>query len=92
MKVITVVYGLDADLIMLCLNHLRISKNIFLYRETPEFAKSIDSSINLNETYLLDIPYLSERIILEMNDYKKPTTTQETNRLYDYIFLCFFRK
>ena len=89
-KEVTVVYGLDADLIMLCLNHLRISKNIFLYRETPEFAKSIDSSINLNETYLLDIPYLSERIILEMNDYKKPTTTQETNRLYDYIFLCFF--
>lgn len=87
---VSVVYGLDADLIMLCLNHLRISKNIYLYRETPEFVKSIDKSINPDETYLLDIPYLSQRIILEMNDYKKPTTTQETNRLYDYIFLCFF--
>ena len=51
---VTVVYGLDADLIMLCLNHLRISKNIYLYRETPEFVKSIDRSINPNESYLLE--------------------------------------
>ena len=87
---VTVVYGLDADLIMLCLNHLRISKNIYLYRETPEFVKSIDKSINPNESYLLDIPYLAQRIILEMNGYKKPSSTQETNKLYDYIFLCFF--
>ena len=87
---VTVVYGLDADLIMLCLNHLRISKNIYLYRETPEFVKSIDKSINHNESYLLDIPYLAQRIILEMNGYKKPSSTQETNKLYDYIFLCFF--
>ena len=57
---VTVVYGLDADLIMLCLNHLRISKNIYLYRETPEFVKSIDKSINPNESYLLDIPYLAQ--------------------------------
>ena len=50
----TIIYGLDADLIMLCLNHLRISKNIYLYRETPEFVKSIDRSINPNESYLLE--------------------------------------
>ena len=25
-----------------------------------------------------------------MNGYKKPSSTQETNKLYDYIFLCFF--
>ena len=87
---VSVVYGLDADLIMLCLNHLRISKNIYLYRETPEFVKSIDKSINPDESYLLDIPLLSQRIIFEMNDLKKPSTTQETNKLYDYIFLCFF--
>ena len=75
---------------MLCLNHLRISKNIYLYRETPEFVKSIDKTINPNESYLLDIPLLSQRIILEMNDYKTPNSIQEVNKLYDYIFLCFF--
>jgi len=89
-KETSVVYGLDADLIMLCLNHLRISKNIYLYRETPEFVKSIDKSINPNETYLLDIPLLAQQIIFEMNDLRKPSTTQEVNKLYDYIFLCFF--
>jgi 5'-3' exoribonuclease 1 len=83
---VTVVYGLDADLIMLCLNHLRISKHIYLYRETPEFVKSIDNSINPDESYLLDIPYLAQRIIMEMGG----NTTSDANKLYDYIFLCFF--
>lgn len=89
-KQVTVIYGLDADLIMLCLNHLRIAKHIYLYRETPEFVKSINSSINPNESYLLDIPLLSQEIIMEMNNGKNPSSKQETNKLYDYIFLCFF--
>ena len=89
-KEVTVIYGLDADLIMLCLNHLRISKQIYLYRETPEFVKSINRDINPNESYLLDIPLLSQEIIMEMNNGKKPSSKQETNKLYDYIFLCFF--
>jgi len=87
---VSVVYGLDADLIMLCLNHLRISKQIYLYRETPEFVQSIDKNINPDESYLLDIPLLSQKIILEMNNFKKPSSVEETNKLYDYIFLCFF--
>ena len=87
---VSIIYGLDADLIMLCLNHLRISKQIYLYRETPEFVKSINKDIDPNLTYLLDIPLLSQKIILELNNFKKPSTNQEANKLFDYIFLCFF--
>ena len=86
----TLIYGLDADLIMLSLNHLPISRNIFLFRETPEFVKSINPNLSPDETYLLDIPKLSNTIISTMNNYKSVNTLQQKNRLYDYIFLCFF--
>ena len=89
-KETTLVYGLDADLIMLCLNHLPISKRIYLYRETPEFIKSLDASLEPNKAYYLDIPQLAEIIISQMNNYKRINTKQQVNRLYDYIFLCFF--
>lgn len=52
----TLIYGLDADLIMLCLNHLHISQNIYLYRDTPEFIQSLDSTLSSNDQYYLDIP------------------------------------
>ena len=86
----SVIYGLDADLIMLSINHLPISKNIYLFRETPEFIKSIDSSLEPNETYLMDIPLLANIITLDMNNGVELTTEQHKNRIYDYIFLCFF--
>ena len=86
----TLIYGLDADLIMLCLNHLPISRKIYLFREAPEFVKSINVNLSPNETYFLDIPKLANAMTLEMNNYREPNTLQEKNRLYDYIFLCFF--
>lgn len=52
----TLIYGLDADLIMLCLNHLHISQNIYLYRDTPEFIQSLDSTLSCTDQYYLDIP------------------------------------
>ena len=52
----TLIYGLDADLIMLCLNHLHISENIFLYRDTPDFIQSLDSTLLKDDQYFLDIP------------------------------------
>jgi len=53
---VTLIYGLDADLIMLCLNHLHISQRIYLYRDTPEFIQSLDSTLSCNDQYYLDIP------------------------------------
>jgi 5'-3' exonuclease len=87
---VTIIYGLDADLIMLSINHLPICPNIYLYRETPEFIKSIDKTLEPNESYLLDIPHLAEVIIMDMNNGKLDTSDQAKNRVYDYIFLCFF--
>ena len=84
---VTVIYGLDADLIMLSINHLPVSPNIYLYRETPEFIKSIDNSLEPNESYLLDIPRLAEVITTDMEGGFK---NKSCNRVYDYIFLCFF--
>ena len=64
----TVIYGLDADLIMLTLNHLHISENLYLFRETPEFIKNLDKTLNPNETYLLDIPLFAKSIIQELSN------------------------
>jgi 5'-3' exonuclease len=80
-----IIYGLDADLIMLCINHLPIFDKIYLFRETPEFIKSIHQELEPNKSYLLNIPELAKVISLNMNEQSIPT-----DRIYDYIFLCFF--
>jgi 5'-3' exonuclease len=56
----TVIYGLDADLIMLCMSHLHISRGIYLYRETPEFVKSINVTLDEKERYYMDIPEFAD--------------------------------
>jgi len=78
----TVIYGLDADLIMLAINHLPVSKNIYLFRETPHFIQSISSELQPNETYLMDIPELAKALVLEMNPnplLKKWSKTNDTD-------------
>lgn len=90
---VNVVYGLDADLIMLCMNHISICKNIYLYRETPMFIKDINKSLDPNCCYLLDMTELSSIISNNMSQHSKITNTNtkqnNENTIYDYIFLCF---
>jgi 5'-3' exoribonuclease 1 len=86
----TIIYGLDADLIMLCLNHLPINNQIYLFRETPEFIKSINSELEPNENYIMDIPELAKAITLNMNNGLELNASEKNNRIYDYIFMCFF--
>ena len=76
----TVVYGLDADLIMLSLNHIEFCNKIYLYRDTPSFISNIDRSLNPNKDYLMDITMLANTISADFNDKK---------RIKDYIFICF---
>ena len=93
----TIIYGLDADLIMLCLNHLHISERIFLYRETPEFIKSVDNTLDQAADYYIDIPELAQSIIKYMNGMHdqhdqvsaKIEFQSEKCRIFDYIFICF---
>ncbi len=63
-----IVYGMDADLIMLSLNHLKYSKQIYLYRETPHFIKSLDNSLDPQQTYLINILELANQIYKELSD------------------------
>lgn len=89
-KFTTVIYGLDADLIMLTLNHLDVAESMYLYRETPHFIKSLDKSLNPNCSYLMDIPKFATALAYDLNDNRKPETKQKLNRIFDYILLCFF--
>jgi 5'-3' exonuclease len=71
----TLIYGLDADLIMLCLNHLHISENIFLYRDTPEFIQSLDNTLSKDDHYFLDIPTFACSLEVIMRETKTSTST-----------------
>ncbi len=77
------VYGLDADLIMLTLQHLQYCPNMYLFRETPHFIKSIDKTLNPNELYALDIPKFAKIITNDIG------TTPKQYAISDYIFISF---
>ena len=84
----TVVYGLDADLIMLSLLHTKYCNQIYLYRETPHFIKQLDSSLSPAELYLISINDLRDRIADSMSN-KEPSEEQKTRFMTDYTFICF---
>jgi 5'-3' exonuclease len=81
------VYGLDSDLIMLSLFHVNLCKNIYVFREAPEFSKSrlVKDTVSASELMSMDIHALSHSIINEMG-----CNSSDMHRLYDYILMCFF--
>jgi 5'-3' exonuclease len=80
------IYGLDADLIMLSILHLKYSGNIYIFRETPGYFKNVVLLENANnEPHFLDINNLSNSILSEMN-----CKYSTKNRIIDYVFICFF--
>lgn len=94
-----VVYGLDADLIMLSLLHTRYAKQGFwIFREAPHFdnkgSKSNETKSNNSKTILekdeclhLDIPMLSRCILQELGS---NGSNGSKGTIDDYVFLCFF--
>jgi 5'-3' exonuclease len=85
----TVIYGLDADLLMLSIFHKQFTK-LYVFRETPEFVKSLNIDLKCNTGYLIDIDVLCSSIYKEMKMpiFEKDGIT-ETTRIHDYAFLCF---
>lgn len=85
----TAIYGLDADLIMLTLNHLRNADKLYLFRETPHFIRSFDKSLDPNVTYVMDMPLMAECLTDELNDGDDIENESQKQRMFDYIFICF---
>jgi 5'-3' exonuclease len=94
----TVIYGVDADLIMLCMSHLHISRNIYLYRETPAFAGSVHVALDEKEKYYMDIPEFADAIVENLRfPTPLPRGVGGSSGVWgelvapqlDYIFMCF---
>ena len=64
----SVIYGMDADLIMLSLTHLKYTQHIYLYRETPVFISSLDKTLSENEKYIININLLGNIIYKEITN------------------------
>ena len=63
---------------------------MYLFRETPSFIKSIDKSLDPDCLYIVNIPEFKNQLVYYLNNDMVPENKQQENKLYDYIFLCFF--
>ena len=82
-----IIYGLDSDLFMLSIFNHKYYKNAYIFREAPEFLKSkielLTKGQSNDDTFLVDIGLLRICILREMG-------FSDSNRIYDYVFMCFF--
>ena len=94
------VYGLDSDLIMLSILHSVFCHNIYIFRETPQFSKSIlpaQLRSDTNDLLFLDIRELTKSILNEMKarEYSRRNDARsfegeldyDVQRIYDYILI-----
>lgn len=77
-----IVYGLDADLIMLSLASNK--KGIYLLRESVHFGK-----VNSDQMLLLDIDALREAICTEIRGFLSVAQITNTQIVKDYLYICF---
>jgi len=78
---------------MLSLNHTKYTKSIYLYRETPHFINSLDSTLDPQHKYLIDINELADQIYYFLTDktfvIQNDSIELYYNKISDYIFICF---
>jgi len=79
-----VIYGLDADLIMLGL--IAKNRNILLLREKTEYHIEEEQIETTGDYLYLNIPNIKKGIISEMN---KEYTQDSQKYIDDYVFMCF---
>jgi 5'-3' exonuclease len=89
------IFGLDADLFILSLNHIELNNRIFLLREKQHMMDLVEknntnTNTNTNTLCMIDIHLLADSIAQEMCINTKETQKDKQNIIKDYIFLTFF--
>jgi 5'-3' exonuclease len=85
----TYIYGLDADLIILSLNHLYLCDDIYLFREKPEYDKNLKEIYGDEKHCFMRVKELENNIINSMIKIDNKIYNK-SDKIRDYCFLSFF--